>query len=221
MKAGLGRFCNEVASALGLGAWNLEVHPDAPGGRTLIVEGDYFADRTLHDGLMSAGTAAGNQPVDMLGCVPPTLVSRDEANRPASSLPAQRLRDWGHNAWDAARADARLWYPVSVSDFRVVPYDSSRGLEGWITILWGLDDFFEYKTSEWQMRQSAGVPSDAERQAALYAARWLMIPLTRAIDTLVIQIGHRPSRVRNVLERVAEQCHDFVEWRTIPATERA
>ena len=93
----------------------------------------------------------------------------------------------------------------------------AAGLEGWVTVLWGLDDFFEYKTNDWNSRQIAGAPADAERQAALHAARWLMIPLTRAIDTLVIQVGQRPSRVHTVLERVAQKCQDFVEWHPVPA----
>jgi hypothetical protein len=215
MKAGLGRFCNEMAAALGMGTWNIAIHPDAPGGRVVVVEGDYFADRALHDGLVVAAAQSGNQPVDMLGCVPPTMVIRDDGNHPVSSLPADRLRTWGYDVWDATTADARTGYPLSASEFRVVPYDSSRGLEGWITILWGLDDFFEYKTSEWHARQTAADSTDADRQASLHAARWLMIPLTRAIDTLVIQVSQGPSRLHAVLERVADSCQDFVEWRAV------
>jgi hypothetical protein len=123
------------------------------------------------------------------------------------------LRAWGYDVWDGTLADARTGYPLSPSEFRVVSYDSSRGLEGWITVLWGLDAFFDYKVNEWHARQPAAA-SDGGRRAALHAARWLMIPLTRAIDTLVIQVDQRPSRIHTVLERVAERCQDFVEWRT-------
>jgi AAA domain len=215
MKAGLGRFCNEVAAALALKTWNIDTHPDAPGGRVVIVVGDYFGNKELHAGLMTAAANAGNQPVDLLGCVPPTLVVRDDANRPESSLPAVRLRMWGFGVWDGTVGDARTSYPLSSSDFRVVPYDSSRGLEGWITVLWGLDDFFEYKTSEWHARHGAVNSCEADRLATLHAARWLMIPLTRAIDTLVIHLSHRPSRIRAVLERISEKYGDFVEWHTV------
>jgi hypothetical protein len=213
MKAALGQFCNEVASALGLGTWNLEVHSEAPGGRIVIIEGDYFADRGFHDALVAEGAKAGNQPVDMLGCVPPALVARDADQSIVGCLPGESLRAWGYEVWDGTAAEARTGYPLSPSEFRVVSYDSSRGLEGWAVVLWGLDSFFEYKLSEWQARQPGGASPDADRRAGLHAARWLMIPLTRAMDTLVIQVGQRPSRIRTVLERVADRCEDFVDWR--------
>jgi hypothetical protein len=214
MKAGLAEFCNALAQAVGLSSWKVGVHADAPGGRVLIVEGDYFADPSLHDCLLAAAAAAGNQPIDLLGCIPPNLVVRDTENRPVRSAPAEQLRARGHKVWDGVLADIRTGYPIDPSEFRVVQYESSRGLEGWTVFLWGLDDFFEYKLTEWQ----AGAPlpaADAERQANLYAARWLTIPLTRAIDTLVIQIGVKQSSLRAALWQVAEACQDFVEWRVV------
>ena len=39
-----------------------------------------------------------------------------------------------------------------------------------------------------------------------------MIPLSRAVDTLVIQVEAGPSRVRDALRHAAEECVDFVEW---------
>src|SRR5262249_9328628 len=103
-------------------------------------------------------------------------------------------------------------YPLSPAEFRVVQYDSSRGLEGWTVFLWGLDDFYDYKIGEWHASNSGA--SDADRQACLFAARWLMMPFTRAIDTLVIQFGARPSPLKAALREVADACQDFVEWRT-------
>lgn len=46
--------------------------------------------------------------------------------------------------------------------------------------------------------------------------RWVMIPLTRAIDTLVISLGTAPSPLRSVLRRAADQHPDFVEWIELP-----
>jgi hypothetical protein len=77
-----------------------------------------------------------------------------------------------------------------------------------------LDDFFDYKVGEWQSKASAAGPN-GDRQAALFAARWLMIPLTRAIDTLVVQVGGRDSPLKAVLREVADVCQDFVEWRVV------
>jgi hypothetical protein len=115
--------------------------------------------------------------------------------------------------WDGVVADVRTGYPVSPTEFRVLQYDSSRGLEGWTVFLWGLDDFFEYKIGEWHRSHAASEAADADRQASLFAVRWLMIPLSRAIDMLVIQVGGRASAFKSTLRQVADSCQDFVEWR--------
>jgi hypothetical protein len=214
MKAGLANFCNAVAAKLGLGTWKVSAHAEAPGGRVIILEGDPFADPALYQGILSAGRSAGNHPVDMLGCVPPQLVERDGDGKAVGSLAGKRLSDLGVEVWDAVVAVTRTGYPLSPAEFRVVQYDSSRGLEGWAVFLWGLDDFYDYKVGEWQANAPAGA-SDADPQASLFAARWLMIPLSRAIDTLVIQVGRRFSPLKAALREVADACQDFVEWRTV------
>jgi hypothetical protein len=99
-----------------------------------------------------------------------------------------------------------------VKQLRIVQYDSCRGLEGWVVINFGLDTFYEYKKSLWQppATPKPGVFADDPTLAHLFAARWVMIPMTRAIDTLVIQIDARPSPIRDALAQAAEACSDFV-----------
>ena len=43
-------------------------------------------------------------------------------------------------------------------------------------------------------------------------ARWAMIPLTRAMDTPVINISDKPGPVREALEALREKRADFLEW---------
>ena len=46
----------------------------------------------------------------------------------------------------------------------------------------------------------------------LFAARWLMIPLTRAIDTLVIQVQSENHIVTKALRQVADERPELIEW---------
>jgi hypothetical protein len=92
-------------------------------------------------------------------------VDPDESGESVVSVPARLLRAWGFEVWDGASADVRNSYPVSPQELRVVQYESCRGLEGWITFLWGLDEFFEYKLNSWRPAGAPG-PDDA-RQASL------------------------------------------------------
>ncbi len=214
MKAGLSRFVNSFAREIRLPNWEVQESPEAAGGRVIIVEGDYFADLGLHRQLMADAVAAKNEPVDLLTCVPPSLVTTGQDGEPASVL-APRFLALGHNIWDGVSEQVRGGYPQYVNQLRIVQYDSCRGLEGWTVINFGFDDFFEYKRSVYSLARSsetANGPVDPAADAARFAARWLMIPLTRAIDTLVLQISARPSPIRDALHAVATSLPDLVEW---------
>jgi hypothetical protein len=212
MKANLAHFANQVAAALGLPAWSVDANAQAHGGRVIVVQGDYFAVPELHRRLIDLNAADGNQPVDMLLCVPPKLV-RHQADAPPRSLVAERLESEGFEVWDGVSTTVRDSYPVSVAQLRIVQYESCRGLEGWVVAALGLDELYRYKQETWQPPAAEpGSFADDPEEAHRHAARWLMIPLYRAVDTLVIQVEARPSRVLNALRHATEACSDFVEW---------
>lgn len=215
MKAALAQFANALAEELGLGGWHVEANHDAPGGRVIVVEGDYFASRDLHDRLMRANEMDGNQPVDGLVCVPPALVIREEG-RGVRSVAAEKLAAWGHAVWDGVSTEVRDSYATSTQQVRVVQYDSCRGLEGWLVIALGIDEFFRYKEQSWQPPAGQEAPySDDPAARNRFASRWLMIPLSRAVDTLVLEVGAEWSRLKEALQRVADRHPDFVEWHKI------
>lgn len=213
MKSNLARFANALAETMKLSGWNIEEHRPAAGGRIIVVEGDYFNSRERHDFLVNEAAVNGNYPVDLLLCVPPALVAHDNAGH-RYAKPATTLRAWGHEVWDAVSEEQRSTYPTSVRQLRIVQYDSCRGLEGWTVINLGLDEFFEYKLASWA--QTAGVHSqelvDEPLLAQRHATRWLMIPVSRAIDTLVLQVHSRQTAVGAALHDIAQRFGDFVEW---------
>ena len=97
---------------------------------------------------------------------------------------------------------------------RFVQYDSCRGLEGWTVINYGLDELWDYKYAQWvnEGHQVDDLYTSDEELAKLHASRWVMIPLTRAIDTLVINIGAQQSFVRDALLKVAKARPDIIDW---------
>jgi hypothetical protein len=212
MKANLAYFANQFATALGLPGWSVDANAQAPGGRIIIIEGNYFGVPGLHPRLIELNAADGNQPVDMLLCIPPNMV-KHPSGAPPRSLVAERLESDGFAVWDGISTTVRDSYPISVSQLRVVQYDSCRGLEGWVVIALGLDELYLYKRDTWQPPATEpGSFTDDPEEAHRHAARWLMIPLSRAVDTLVIQVQKGPSRVRDALSHAAKACTDFVEW---------
>jgi hypothetical protein len=204
MKSGLARFASAVSRNLGLLYSEWIPNDEMGGGRVLIVDGPYLGDRAIHDRLVEANRSDGNRPVDMLVCVPPSQVAEDPSSGERRSLAAAVLERWGYRVWDGAAEDVREGYPTDADQVRIVQYESCRGLEGWVVVNLGLDRFFEHKRA--LATAIRGV------DPALEAARWLTIPLSRAIDTLVIQLDAPSSPVADAIRAAASECADFVEY---------
>jgi hypothetical protein len=209
MKAGLASFANAFARALHLGGWEVEVNDGAPGGRVIVVEGAYFDHLDLHRRVVEEARAAGNEPVDLLVCVPPNLVCGTQTD--ARTTVTSAFESTGTEVWDGVSGAVRGTFPTSSVQLRIVPYDSCRGLEGWAVLNLGCDDFYAYKIASYRPSASDTEPLDSQ-EAARFAARWMMIPVTRAIDTLVFQITDPYSPVGEALHRVAEWLPDVLEW---------
>jgi hypothetical protein len=214
MKRNLASFANAIASALGLSGWEVEPLEEATGGKVIIVEGDYFRVSGLHARLKAEAANLGNQPVDMLACVPPSMVLSHGERRTLSIAP--HFAGIEQEIWDGTDAGIRSnSYPLSVRQLRVVQYDSCRGLEGWSCLHFDLDVFFEHKQRLWvqhadDMDRAVWDDPSLPRR---FAARWLMIPLTRAVDTLVITLGQPNSYLSGLIRVLADgKCKDFVEW---------
>jgi len=217
MKANLAHFVADCASALGLENWDLEPNPDANGGRVIIVEGKMARDTAIFERLKEEAAELGNYPVDLLACVPPSLVVHEEDQTYA--IPGRAIQQAGGLVWDASSMDVRENYPTERDALRIVQYDSCRGLEGWTVFNYAFDDFYDYKLNQWLLSPPdlGGLFDTKEDLAAAFAAQWVMIPITRAMDTLVINVSTRPSRLKDVLKHVHERRNDFVEWITVPS----
>lgn len=215
MKANLTAFVMHVARGLGLEEWDLEPNPEAAGGRILVVDGDMSAKADVYQRVRSEAAALGNYPIDLLACVPPSLVEHAEWG--SEAVPARAIRNEGDDVWDGAAVDVRKVYPTDRDALRVVQYDSSRGLEGWAVINYALDELWRYKYRQYlaNAAEDFGAQGSAADTASAFASRWIMIPLTRAMDTLVINLTTREGPVRDVVSGAAGAYPDFVEWRSV------
>lgn len=212
MKANLAHFVADCADGLNLQNWDLEPNPAANGGRVLIVEGDMASDTAIYERLRTEAAELGNYPVDLLACVPPSLVVRDEAK--TYSVPGRTLSAGESLVWDATAVDVREQFPTERDALRIVQYDSCRGLEGWTVINYAFDEFFDYKYRQWleEPKDLGGLFDTQEDLAFAFAAQWAMIPLTRAMDTLVLNVSSRQSHLKDVLKNICDHRQDFVEW---------
>jgi hypothetical protein len=90
--------------------------------------------------------------------------------------------------------------PGSLS-LRTIYYESSRGLEAWSTMSFDLDGFFENKKNEEEADNFLLTEiMDNETRKNKYAATWVLMALTRAIDTSYIEL--------NSSENILSKCFD-------------
>lgn len=199
LKSNLCGFASAFASAVGVD-WDMEPNGDVGGGRVKVILGDYT--RVIHGDLMTAQAGAKNLPIDALFCVTGASGSGSQG------LP-QKLTSWGASVWDGTLQAERGDYPKDVEQHRIVKYESCRGLEGWTVVCLDLSGFFERKYAE-GLAAERDLLESQEEVALRFAGRWCLIPFTRAIDTLVLQLD-RNSRLAKFLLPVARQSADYIE----------
>ena len=214
MKANLASFVKAFSQRMELDARDIQPYKFAPGGQVIIIEGTYAKDRLIHDELIQRNAKDGNENVDMLFCIPPNLV-RSTPDGGSYSDVGKQFKKWGYKIWDGASEDVREGYPKELEQLRIVQYDSCRGLEGWVVVNFEIDRFYDYKINDYRPTpdEESAQFFDKEKAAMEYAARWLMIPITRAIDTLVIHVSSSDHLLTKVLKQLHEQFSDFIEWR--------
>jgi hypothetical protein len=213
LKAGVCLFANAFAEQVGLDDWNVEPF-GKESGRVIVLYDHFTANRTLYEQILHDHTEQGRMRIDVLFCVPPRLVHR---NGMAGSVVAETLAKWGSESWDATNSDITNQYPVDPNQVRIVQYDSCRGLEGWTVVHLGLDELYDYKRNSYAPSLDAeDMVPDPTSAAHEYAMRWLMIPLTRGIHTLVLHISPETTPDHPVvaaLWAIAERYPQLVEWR--------
>ena len=212
MKRNLSIFVAQVADFAGLG-WDIEPNDVAGGGRVILLTRPYESSLDLHAALVAELRERGNAEIDMLFCVPPSDVLVEAGAR--SSTLAKTLSGWGGQVWDGVNTFGRKDFPRSPNQFRVVQYESCRGLEGWTVVLKGFDEFVALKELQ---KLEAGLTSgerdglgELESIAKREAYRWGLIALTRPISTLVVQLSEPRSFYSRTLLELSEQMPDIVE----------
>lgn len=213
MKANLSGFVRSVSAEVGL-PWNPQPSEKSGGGHLFLVSGPASSQLDLLQELTLSAKSLGNAEIDFLFCVPPDAVSSDGTSR--KSDVAVALNESGFQVWDGVDPQLRKDYPVNKKQYRVVQYDSCRGLEGWTVVLDRLDEVWTYYRDQ---RFSQGLSDsevesflDLDNVARAYAWQRSLIALCRPIDTLVITLADKNTECSRVIRKVAKQKDGFVTF---------
>lgn len=105
--------------------------------------------------------------------------------------------------WDGTVEDKSQLIVPSQSESRLIYYESCRGLEAWSVACFALDKFFNQKredpdaerflVNEEKDNNMQSLFLRNEDRKKMYAATWILMAITRVIDTLYVQINDENS----------------------------
>ena len=210
-------FVNEYAKQAGV-VWELEPKQELIGGKIVISTKGYTKE--LHDLQLKRCKTYGNSEYEMMFLVPPKLVNKSVAVNQFGKKVESRMFKWteefkqmGIVIWDGTNTDLRTQYAVELNQHRLLQYESCRGLEGWTVVCLELDSFVKSKLDNFKEGETDELALETfEEKKRKFVYLWSLIPLTRAIDTLVITINDKNSDVCKFLRAAYEKNPDIVEW---------
>ena len=204
-KNNLVSFSKDFAEELGL-KWDISEAPKGMGGGNVFIRKGALKEPYVKS-LVNLCTSAGNEAYDLVFFVPPCLVNKEEK---VCEL-KKDFESWDIPVFDGTNVSERDGY-AKTSQVRLYQYDSCRGLEGWVAVAVNLDDFVEYKMNDYAKHdvENPNVLNSFEDRRRSYIHRWLMMIITRPIDTLVITIRNPNSKIAGILRKIANLNPEFV-----------
>lgn len=121
----------------------------------------------------------GNTNFDMIFLTPPSFVSTSGQDK--GFIFRNEFSEQGIPLWDGTVNDGYSGYGDSEYP-RLVQYDDCRGIEGWTVVCLGFDRMLEWKSYKFAKSPEHYSETEILRLRTL----WSIIPLSRAIDTIII-----------------------------------
>jgi hypothetical protein len=227
-KVNLVSFVNQFAEKFNL-AWELEPREDFVGGKVIMTT-NY--NESLHKDLYADCMKNGNKAYEMMFLVAPSKIVSDgekeitfKRNAKDENLITKTIKQRHCSLvdefkdvidfWDGTNKELRRDYPVKLDQHRLIQYDSCRGLEGWTVVCIEIDELVKYLSSKYKEETDNNelALESAEEKKNRYVFMWTLIPLTRAIDTLVITIKDKNSAIAKKLYELYNDNKDFIEWK--------
>ncbi len=208
-KENLIAFLNAYTEKSDISGKPIEGKGELLGGKVIITTDDRIID--IHRQEMETLKKSGNIAYDMLYLVPHALVTGEKDNKHFARK--DEFESAGIKGWDGTRRENRDVYSVDNDEVRFLQYDSSRGLEGWTVVCMDFDVFLEEKANEYKKDNKESLLLESlEDKKRKFLYNWAMIPLTRAIDTLIITLKDPESEVGKMLRDITKRCEDYASW---------
>ena len=210
-KRNLVKFINQYASSIDQSFNKITTSENMVGGRIIIIKDRSALYSQLKSELKEV-KKAGNEAYDMLFLSPSSLVVKDNDNNKSFALTTE-FEQMGILLWDGINDDRRIDYSINLDEARVLQYESSRGLEGWTVCCLDFDVFMRMKEEQYDPSRAGNalLLESAAEQKKKYLLNWALIPMTRAIDTLILVLRDQHSSFSKSILECANHLPDYVQ----------
>ena len=201
-RSNLVSFAKAFASRMGV-FWDVEPVREIPGGRVIITR-QY--EKTLHEKLYSQLKEHGCTAYDMMFLATNSLVDAGHF----ALLDAYKRENI--NLFDGVNKITRdMVYGEQNrqnNECRVYTYESCRGLEAWTVVCLRFDQLFD---DNYPHAHDYHELMDYTAARKYMITLWSLIPLTRAIDTLVLVVS-KGSAIDTIVREIALNNPDYIEY---------
>ena len=210
-KSNLISFINHFSSMITSSSNRIISSEKMIGGKVILLSNENEVYK-LYKKELKQVKKAGNIPYDMMILVPHQMVEKTNDGRKFKYLKEYEKR--GIFVWDGTAEDIRSGFSPLGDEIRLYQYESARGLEAWTVFCLEFDQYLDNKLKEYcpdDNKNSLLLESDEEKRMK-YLLNWALVPLTRAIDTLVITVKDSNSKWSQLLFDLQKECGDYVVY---------
>ena len=188
--------------------WKIKKNKDLNGGQIEI----YLKyNNTIHEEIVEHCKRSMCENYDILILVPPSMVTINDDGE-SHFYKINEYKRAGIDVFDGTNFSNRHRYPTK-DMARLYQYDSCRGLEGWVTVCCQLDELIKYKidTTDRIVIKDMYQGFDVEQGVKKFVYLWALMPLTRAVDKLIITLKDPNSEIGIILKNLSKS-FDFIKW---------
>ena len=191
--------------------WDGEIFTRASGGNLILNCGNFESTGVFED-LATNCKMQGIENIDWLVMIPPSAVIQ---GAPKSTTISSFFNSKGFKALDLVEEKNRKEIYSDTEAFRVIQYESCRGLEGWVAVLYRFDDFLEMKLNS-QFNINTAIPysfEDLDIKSKQFVWNWFSMVFSRAMDTVVLNVNNPSYGIGRVIVDHCKQSLDTVEFK--------
>lgn len=199
-RANLVSFAKIFASKFGI-YWDVEPCFDVPGGRIIVTNG---YNEEMHKNLYKDAKDHDCTAYDIMLLAPNSLTTSGSFDL------LHAYESVGIHLFDGVNKANRTTVYSDVNykneECRVYTYESCRGLEAWTTVCLRFDELFlkEHPHDYHEIQYKA--------LRNYMKALWALMPLTRAVDTLVLGV-QKGSEIDSLLKEISEEHPGLIDYR--------